>query len=67
MSDTRLDFASAPLHAPRAASSRAALRHAPIHGRGARGEAAEAIEQGLSGYRSELLTRDEGFSPAMHL
>jgi hypothetical protein len=51
-----------PLHAPRAASSRAALqRHAPctIHRRGARGQAAEAIEQGFSGYRSELLTRDE--------
>jgi hypothetical protein len=41
------------------ASSRAPLRHEPIHHRGARGKAAEAIEQGLSGYRSELLTRDE--------
>ena len=41
------------------AARSAALRHAPIHHRGARGQAAEAIEQGLSGYRSELLTRDE--------
>jgi hypothetical protein len=37
----------------------AALRHVPIHHRGARGKAAEAIEEGLSGYRSELPTRDE--------
>ena len=46
-----------PLHAPRAASSGAAA--CTFHRRGARGGAAEAIEQGLSGYRSELLTRDE--------
>jgi hypothetical protein len=42
-------------------------RHAPIHRRGARGEAAEAIEQGLSGYRSELLTRDEARRIAVNI
>jgi 2-methylcitrate dehydratase PrpD len=56
MSDRRMDFVQ-PLHAPRAASSGAAA--CTFHRRGARGGAAEAIEQGLSGYRSELLTRDE--------
>jgi hypothetical protein len=57
-----------PLHDPRVASSRAALqRHAPIHRRGARGQAAEAIEQGFSGYRSELLTRDEARRIAVNI
>ena len=58
MSDTRMDFTSAPSRSA-CGVSRAALQHAPIHRRGARGQAAEAIEQGLSGYRRELLTRDE--------
>jgi hypothetical protein len=67
MSDTRMDFASAP-HAPRVAShERRCQRHAPIHRGGARGEAAEAIEQGLSGYRSELLTRDEARRIAVNI
>jgi hypothetical protein len=56
MSDTRMDFASAPA---RSGVITRLQRHAPIHRRGARGQAAEAIEQGFSGYRSELLTRDE--------
>jgi hypothetical protein len=59
MSDTRMDFASAPARSACGVSRAALQRHAPIHRRDARGQAAEAIEQGLSGYRSELLTRDE--------
>ena len=57
MSDTRMDFASAPARSACGVITSGGC--APIHRRGARGQAAEAIEQGFSGYRSELLTRDE--------